>query len=201
MDSREMEAELDHRFGLVMGETTRQIDHARKQPPTNARLSRGGKLDHVSFNIPTKTEQAVDLACVSAFQSLGAVYDSIKGKTLDASSRCIESTKPERKERGPVQLTEELVACVHEPPHESKLVEVDYNQLNILRPASEQPIPLPYREVGWGVVWDRRESPKISASKFTVVGVDPSGPGSAVHGLLLYPQKRWCKFAKNISLC
>ena len=75
VDSREMEAELDHRFGLSMGETTRQIDQARKQPPTNARQSRGGKLDHVSFNIPTKTEQAVDLACVSAFQSLGAVYD------------------------------------------------------------------------------------------------------------------------------
>ena len=119
---------------------------------------RGGKLDHVSFKVASvtgQTESAIDVA--KALERLGGVCDIMRGSTLDVSSECVESVKPVRKDRGPIPMTAELIERVQEPDHASRLVDVQYENLNILREESEWPAP----EKRWDGVWHGTEESRL----------------------------------------
>ena len=120
------------------------------------RRKRFGKHDQISFSVEkaNQTEQALDV--VSALTRLGGVYD-IFGRTLDTSSERVESVEPIRKERGPVPMTSELIERVQEPDHASKLVEVAYEHLNILKEPEEWPAPEPR----WDGVWHGSEESRV----------------------------------------
>ena len=121
---------------------------------------RGGKLDYVSFKVScvdNQTESAVEVA--EAFKRLGGMYD-ICGKALDLadSFRVSESVEPIRKDKGPVPMTVDLIRNIHEPPHLSKLVKVDWDAVGpILRPEEEWPPAEPK----WDGVWNGSEDSRL----------------------------------------